>query len=64
MLGWFGHNASGYRGANEFLRLQVRALVVDGTANVPEPGNLLLVCTGLMLLGASARRRARGKIIH
>jgi hypothetical protein len=64
VLGWFGHNASGYRGANEFLRLQVRALVVDGTANVPEPGNLLLVFTGLMLLGASARRRARGKIIH
>ena len=64
VLGWFGHNASGYRGADAFLRLQIRALVVDATSNVPEPGNLLLVFTGLMLLGASARRRARAKIVH
>ena len=60
-LSWFGHNVSGYRdAADTVFRLHILGSVFDDTGGtVPEPGNLLLVMTGLALLARSAARRGR-----
>ena len=58
-----GHNASGYRGAVQDITLVVQGTVVERSSNVPEPGNLLLVLTGLLLTASLSRRTTRAPVV-
>ncbi len=58
-LSSFGHNASGYVGPTLDMTLTLMANVTTGGTDVPEPGSMLMMLTGLLGLGSLTWRSRR-----